>query len=142
MEPISESRDSVLLISTGSFNIAFFFVILHTLRMNLTAELFPIGNQYNVVFHGDVVIEGSRDPETDLARVLEACGLSGTVTVVDGKTGRPRTIINIEKAAKLRAEEGPNAPRFVKYRCQTVGAGPYRREKGRLGSSILIETSS
>jgi hypothetical protein len=30
--------------------------------MNLTAELFPIGNLYNVV------IEGSRDPETELAR--------------------------------------------------------------------------
>jgi hypothetical protein len=62
--------------------------------------------------------------------------------MLDGTTGRTRTIIDVEKAAKLRAEEGPNAPRFVKYRCQTVGAGPYRREKGFLDSSILIATSS
>jgi hypothetical protein len=110
--------------------------------MKLIAELFRIENQYNVVFDGDVVIEGSRDPETDLARVLEGSGLSGTVTVVDGKTARPRTIINIEKAAKLRAEEGPNAPRFVKYRGQTVGAGPYKPEKGWVDSSIVIATSS
>jgi hypothetical protein len=40
------------------------------------------------------------------------------------------------------AKEGPNGPRFVKDRCQTVGAGPYRREKGFLDSSILIATSS
>jgi hypothetical protein len=48
--------------------------------------------------------------------------------MLDGATGKPRTIINID-TAKLTAEEGPNAPRFVKYRGQTVGAGPYRREK-------------
>jgi hypothetical protein len=62
--------------------------------------------------------------------------------MLDGKTGRPRTIINIEKAAKLAAEEGPNGPRFVKYRGQTVGAAPYRGETGWLDSSILIATSS
>jgi hypothetical protein len=50
--------------------------------------------------------------------------------MVDGKTGRPRTIINIERAAKLRAEEGPNPPRFVKYRPKLVGASPYSPEDG------------
>jgi hypothetical protein len=73
---------------------------------------------------------------------MEAPGLSGMVTMIDGKTGRPRTAINIEKAAKVRAEEGPNAPRFVKYRSQTVGARPYRGEKSWRGGSILIATSS
>ena len=97
--------------------------------MNLTAELFHIGNQYKVVFDGDVVIEGSRDPETELARVLEARGLSGVVTMVDGKTGRPRTVIDIAKAAKVHVEEGPNGPRFVKYRPKTVGASSYSPEE-------------
>jgi hypothetical protein len=110
--------------------------------MNLTAELYPIGNHYNVVFDADVVVEGSRDPDTDLARVLEARGYSGTVTMLDGMTGRPRTIINIATAAKLSAEEGPNGPRFVKYRLQSVGARPYRSEKGLVDSSILIAASS
>jgi hypothetical protein len=114
--------------------------------VTLAAELFPINNRYNVIFDGDLVLEGSRegsrDPETDLARVLEARGYSGTVTMLDGNTGRPRTIINIEKAAKLAAEEGPNGPRFVKYRRQTVGAAPYRSETAGLGSSILTATSS
>jgi hypothetical protein len=110
--------------------------------MTIIAELFVIGNQYNIVFQGDLILERSRDPECDLARVLEARGLSGTVTMVSGKTGRPRTIINIATAAKLSAEEGPNGPRLVKYRCQTVGGGPYRREKEWVDSSILIATSS
>jgi hypothetical protein len=110
--------------------------------MNLTAQLFTVGNHYNVIFDGDVVIEGSRDPDTDLARVLEARDYCGTVTMLDGMTGRPRIIINIARAAKLSAEEGPNGPRFVKYRGKTVGAGPYRREKAGVDSSILIATSS
>jgi hypothetical protein len=41
----------------------------------------------------------SRDPEHDLARVLLARGMTGNVTVVDGKTGRPRTVVDIERAA-------------------------------------------
>jgi hypothetical protein len=34
--------------------------------------------------------------------------------MLDGKTGKPRTIIDIEKAAKLSVKEGPNGPRFHK----------------------------
>ena len=45
-----------------------------------------------------MIVIDSRDPEHDLARALLACGLAGTVTLLDGKTGKPRTIINIEKA--------------------------------------------
>jgi hypothetical protein len=102
--------------------------------MKLTAELFPISNRYSVVFDGDVVVEGSRDPECDLARVLEARGHVGKVAMFDGITDRPRTVIDIEKAAELTAEEGPNGPRFVKYRAQTVGASRY--------DSISIAASS
>jgi hypothetical protein len=77
-------------------------------------ELFPVwaggnaGYYYNVLLDGDVVLEHSRDPETDLARVLLSRGIAGKVTVLDGKTGKPRTIINIKRAAKLRVIEPNN----------------------------------
>jgi hypothetical protein len=57
-------------------------------------------------------------------------------------TGRPRTIIDIGKAAKLSAEEGPNGPRLVKYRGKTVGAHSYVGEAGCFGSSTFIAASS
>jgi len=34
-----------------------------------------------------------------------ARGYTGKLTMLDGKTGRPRTIIDIEKAARLRVSE-------------------------------------
>jgi hypothetical protein len=34
----------------------------------------------------------------------------------DDKTGRPRTIINIEGASKLTVKEGPNGPAFTDFR--------------------------
>src|SRR5215813_13631149 len=58
---------------------------------------------YDVEFDGDLVVQDSKDPECDLARVLEARGYTGTVTMLDATTVRPRTIINIEKAARLAA---------------------------------------
>jgi hypothetical protein len=54
---------------------------------------------YDVEFDGELLVVDSRDPEHDLARVLLARGLTGNVTVVDGKTGRPRTVVDIERAA-------------------------------------------
>jgi hypothetical protein len=71
---------------------------------------------YNVVFAGRVIVKRSRDPETDLARALLAEGYTGTVTMLDGSTGKPRTIISIDKAAKITAQESGYGPRFVKYR--------------------------
>ena len=73
----------------------------------LTVELHPIwkggsrGYSYNVTLNGEVIVSLSRDPETDLARALLARGINGLVTVVDAKTARPRTLVNIEKAAKF-----------------------------------------
>jgi hypothetical protein len=45
--------------------------------------------------------------------------------MLDGKTGVPRTIINIEKAAKLAVEETGTAPRLRKYR-ERGGSEPPR----------------
>src|ERR1044071_1579393 len=71
---------------------------------------------YNVSVDGDLVITDSPDPETDLARALLSRGMTGHVTLSDGITGKPRTIINIEDAAKLSTSE-PSArrARFVPY---------------------------
>jgi hypothetical protein len=50
---------------------------------------------------GSCFVERSRDPEHDAARALLAKGITGTLTMCDGKTGIPRTIIKIKKAAKI-----------------------------------------
>ena len=95
-------------------------------KVTLIAELFPFGNSYyNVLFDGELIVEHSRDPETDLARALKARGYLGMVVLLDGATGRLRSIINIERASRLKVEEGPNGSRFVKYRPQTVVGRSY-----------------
>ena len=92
--------------------------------MTITAQLFPVwtpelggvgmpySDKYNVVLAGEIIVERSRDPETDLARALLARGQTGKVTVLDGATGKPRTIIDIEKAAKVRTVETGTYLRF------------------------------
>jgi hypothetical protein len=68
--------------------------------------------RYLVLVDGKLPVKNPRDPECDAARALLARGYTGKLTLCDGKTGIPRTIIDIERAAKLSAEEGPNGPRF------------------------------
>jgi hypothetical protein len=100
----------------------------------LTAELFPFGHsRYNVIFDGDLIVEASRDPECDLARALKLRGYTGKVTMLDGWTRKPRTIINIEKASKLMAVEGPHGPRFIKYQVQTVSEASHSPLSASLG---------
>ena len=85
----------------------------------LKARLHPIwiggnpGYVYSVIYDGTLLIERSRDPECDAARALLAKGLMGKLTLCDGKTGVPRTIIDIRRAAELTVKEGPL--RFVAY---------------------------
>src|SRR5262245_24381869 len=95
----------------------------------LKARLHPkwvptVGYRYSVIFRGKLLVERSRDPECDAARALLALGITGKLTMLDGKTGRPRTFIDIENAARLTAEEGPNAPRCRRFR--GVEKGPTR----------------
>jgi hypothetical protein len=66
------------------------------------------GYVYDVHFQFDVVVEGSSDPEFDVARALLAKGITGSITILDGITGKPRTIIrDISKAAGYCTREGP-----------------------------------
>jgi hypothetical protein len=72
---------------------------------------------YDVIFDGRVIVADSKDPECDLARALLAEGHAGIVAMLDAVTGRPRTVINIEKAATLAVEEGRRRGlRFVKWK--------------------------
>ena len=48
--------------------------------------------------------------------------------MLDGKTGKPRTVVDIEKAAKLRTVETGNAPRFRNVAC---AGNPYSPETKR-----------
>ena len=82
------------------------------------------GYRYSVLYDGKPLVNRSRDPECDAARALVAIGITGTLTLCDGKTGRPRTIIDIEKAAKLRTvEESVKGLRFKPYREMGSGEG-------------------
>ena len=100
----------------------------------MKARLHPLwiggrdGYRYSVLFDGKLLVDRSRDPECDAARALVAKGITGKLTMLDGKTGRPRTIIDIEKAARLTVEETGGVPRFRKYR-QRGGSEGYGAEE-------------
>jgi hypothetical protein len=85
----------------------------------MKARLYPneSGDRYSVLFHGEIIVERSRDPECDTARALLARGYTGKLTMLDGKTGKPCTYIDIEKAAKLTARENSvRGPHFAKWK--------------------------
>lgn len=83
----------------------------------LLADPVQHGCCWSVDFEGEVLVTGSKDPELDLARALLDRGITGTVTILDGNTGKPRTLVNIEKAARLTVrEDRSSGPRFVKWR--------------------------
>ena len=72
---------------------------------------------YDVSLAGEAIVSNSRVPECDAARVLLARGITGALTMLDGKTGKARTIIDIEKAAKLTVLENERSgPRFIRWR--------------------------
>jgi hypothetical protein len=86
------------------------------------------GYVYSVIYDGKLLVERSRDPECDAARALLARGTTGKLSLCDGKTGRLRTVLDIERAAKLTVEEAAGAPRFRKYRERGGNEGSGREE--------------
>ena len=88
----------------------------------------PYDGRYDVSFDGEIIVKGSRDPEPDLARALLAKGITGTIAVHDANTGKHRSTVDIEKAAKVRTEERPHGPRFVKYQQAVVDRPPAGEE--------------
>ena len=79
--------------------------------------------RYSVSFRGQLIVDGSHDPECDLARTLVARGFNGFVTMLD-EAGRPRSRISIEKVVGLCTKEGPHGPYFAKAG-QTLSDRPY-----------------
>ena len=71
---------------------------------------------YDVIVGDRVMVADNKDPEHELARALLAEGITGTVEICDAVTGKPRTLVNIEKAAKLAVEENSRGFRTVKWR--------------------------
>ena len=102
--------------------------------MTLRARLHPrwVGGRYvySVIFDGKLIVDRSRDPECDAARILLCRGYTGTLQMLDGKTGRPRTIIDIERAARLCVKEGP--VRFAPYESRPDRASSPESEAGGL----------
>ena len=95
------------------------------------------GYFYSVVYNGQLLVERTRDPECDAARALRARGATGTLTMLDGKTGIPRTIINIEKAAKLRiTDESRHGLRFRNH--YPAGEPPSPEEGAEVGLLLPI----
>jgi hypothetical protein len=91
---------------------------------------------YDVLFEGEVIVSDDRDPETSLARGLFARGITGFVEIVEDKSGKPRSTINVEKAAKLRtSEEDRDGLRFRRY-VEDPDSSPYTAEEKVTGSQV------
>jgi hypothetical protein len=72
---------------------------------------------YDVTFDGETIVAGSRVPECDAARALLDRGVIGSLAIVDADTGKHRTTLNIEAAAKLTVWEGRRQlARFAKWK--------------------------
>jgi hypothetical protein len=70
---------------------------------------------YEVIVGDRVLVSDSKNPEHDLARALLAEGITGTVEIRDAKSGAPRALVNIEKAAKMAVQENTRGFRTVKW---------------------------
>ena len=75
-------------------------------------------------------VTDSRDPEHDLARALLARGIKGNVTLHDGPTRKPRTVVNIEKAAPWCV--GSNLERYKWKAPEVSDSSPHTGEDGYL----------
>ena len=79
---------------------------------------------YDVEFGGELIVIGSADPECDLARRRYRKGHRHN-SHFDGKTGKHRTTVNIEKAALLTVRETEReGPRLVQWKPLEPGDGP------------------
>ena len=104
----------------------------------LKARLHPmwvpkVGYRYSVVFDGKLLVDRSRDPECDAARALVAKGITGKLTMLDGKTGKPRIVIDIERAAQLCVKEGPL--RFAPYETRPDAPLAAETDEAAMGGS-------
>ena len=89
---------------------------------------------YDLVLDGETIVSNSRDPEHDLARALLARGIKGMVEVLDGRTGKPRSRVNIEKAAKWCV--GSNLERYKWKPPEASDSSPHTGESAVPGGGV------
>jgi hypothetical protein len=82
----------------------------------IIAYLHVTGRRYAVSIDGQKIVEDSRDPECDAARVLLARNITGMVKLLDANTGAHRSTLNIEKAAKLRTYDDSRGLGFERWK--------------------------
>lgn len=87
---------------------------------------------YAVLLDGEAIVSNSRDPQHDLARALLARGIKGVVEVLDGRTGKPRSI---EKAAKWCV--GSNLERYKWKPSEASDSSPHASESALPSREIL-----
>jgi hypothetical protein len=92
------------------------------------------GYVYSVICEGQLLVSRSLDPGCDAARALSAQGITGKLILLDGKTGKPRITIDVEKAAKLTvSEESRDGLRLRPYRyTDSAPSSPETRREGIL----------
>ena len=74
------------------------------------------GYCYSVLFDGKLLVDRSRDPECDAARALLAKGITGKLTLCDGKTGVPAPSSTSRRPPSSTVEESGMDLRFEQYR--------------------------
>ena len=89
---------------------------------------------YDVMLDSKIVVSDSHDPECELARALLSRGITGIAEVIDDETGRTRSRVNIEAAARITARDDPVVRflRWQKFEPQRV-RGPARTGESTSG---------
>ena len=72
--------------------------------------------RYNVVVDGETVVRGAKDPEHELARKLLARGITGPVQTLDGLSGEPRMLFDIETEAPVSVVDGQDGLRRIRWK--------------------------
>jgi hypothetical protein len=70
---------------------------------------------YSVEFAGELIVEGSTNPEHDACRALLAKGFTGTLLLQDCSSGKGRTRIDIERGASWAVSEDQKGFRLRKW---------------------------
>jgi hypothetical protein len=85
---------------------------------------------YSVGFAGELIVEGSSNPEHDACRAMLARGITGTLLLLDCDTGKERSRIDIERGALWFVSEDQRGFRVKRW-------APYPRpESPRTGESL------
>jgi hypothetical protein len=89
-----------------------------TTRIDIEANgLGARGQRYRVTYAGAVLIDGSRNPEFDACRALQAKGITGKLEVWRAGAAYPAMLLDIEAGAGLTvAETDREGPRLVRWR--------------------------